>query len=185
MQQGGRKILPGTSTVGLLGTAEGAPVLNIFGGKITTYRRLAESALEKIGTVMPLAKGKWTAGIALPGGDFAHDAVAALVTRLQQDYPFLTEFWAQRLVRAYGTEAWIILNDAKTAADLGQDFGATLTAAEVTWLMTREYARTAEDVLWRRSKLGLRLDTAQAQALNDWMMRPQLNTGAEPGNLGI
>ncbi|MBN2760195.1 MAG: glycerol-3-phosphate dehydrogenase [Rhodobacteraceae bacterium] len=147
----------------------GAPVLNIFGGKITTYRRLAESALDHIGTVLPLAKGKWTAGVALPGGDFAHDGGPALVAELRRDFAFLTEFWAQRLVRAYGTEARLILGAATSKADLGRDFGATLTEAEVTWLMAREYARSAEDVLWRRSKLGLRMSETEACALNDWM----------------
>ncbi len=147
----------------------GAPVLNVFGGKITTYRRLAEAALEKIGTVLPLSKGKWTAGVALPGGDFAHDGVADLVSGLQRDYPFLTEAWAARLVRAYGTEARAMLGEARAAADLGRDFGATLTETEVTWLMTREYARSAPDVLWRRSKLGLRLDADQVAALESWM----------------
>jgi glycerol-3-phosphate dehydrogenase len=149
----------------------GAPVLNIFGGKITTYRRLAESALEEIGTVLPLSRGSWTAGAPLPGGDFAHDGVAALVEGLCRDYPFLSDFWARRLVRAYGTDAQFILGNAKTVGDLGEDFGATLTEVEVIWLMTREYARSAEDVLWRRSKLGLRLDRAQAIRLEDWMVR--------------
>lgn len=147
----------------------GAPVLNIFGGKITTYRRLAESALEKIGTVLPLTKGKWTAGVALPGGDFAHDGGPALVAGLQRDFPFLDDFWAQRLVRAYGTEARSILGTAKAPGDMGQDFGATLTEAEVVWLITHEYARRADDILWRRSKLGLRLTQEQAVALEDWM----------------
>ena len=147
----------------------GAPVLNIFGGKITTYRRLAESALDKIGTVLPVAKGKWTAGVALPGGDFPHDGVAALVAGLQRDYPFLTDFWARRLVRAYGTEARAILGAAGTAADLGNDFGATLTAAEVRWLIDNEYVRTAEDVVWRRSKLGLRMNQQQVAALEEWI----------------
>ena len=147
----------------------GAPVLNIFGGKITTYRRLAESALEQIGTVLPLAKGKWTAGVTLPGGDFPHDGQPALAAGLMRDYPFLTDFWARRLIRAYGTEARLVLGDAETAADLGRDFGATLTEAEVRWLMSHEYARRAEDVLWRRSKLGLRLSGDQARVLDDWM----------------
>ncbi|MDG3043037.1 glycerol-3-phosphate dehydrogenase [Roseicyclus marinus] len=147
----------------------GAPVLNIFGGKITTYRRLAESALEQIGSVLPLAKGPWTAGVTLPGGDFPHDGQPALARALRSDFPFLSEFWARRLVRAYGTEARQILGDAVTAADLGQDFGATLTEAEVRWLMAQEYARSAEDVLWRRSKLGLRVTEDQARALDDWM----------------
>ncbi len=151
-------------------SSAGAPVLNIFGGKITTYRRLSESALDKIATVLPLSAGKWTAGVALPGGDFVHDGVAGLVADLQRAYPFVHDFWARRLVRAYGTEARAILGQAETAADLGEDFGATLTEAEVRWLMTQEYARTAEDVLWRRSKLGLRLDKRQADALQDWMV---------------
>jgi glycerol-3-phosphate dehydrogenase len=149
----------------------GAPVLNIFGGKITTYRRLAESALENIGTVLPLAMGKWTATVALPGGDFAHDEGPSLVADLRRDYPFLSDFWAQRLVRAYGTSARVILGDATSQEDLGQDFGATLTEAEVSWLMRREFARTAEDVLWRRSKLGLRLTAEQTKALGNWMTR--------------
>ncbi len=151
--------------------SSGAPVLNIFGGKITTYRRLAESALEKIGTEIPLSKGKWTAGVPLPGGDFAHDGVERLVSALQQEYSFLTPFWARRLVRAYGTEAREILGEAKSASDLGQDFGATLTEAEVLWQMSREFARNADDVLWRRTKLGLRLDAKQTSALIDWMER--------------
>lgn len=149
----------------------GAPVLNVFGGKITTYRRLAEAALDRIGTVLPLAKGKWTAGVPLPGGDFAHDGVAAMVADLQRDYPFLGDFWARRLVRAYGTDARVILGDARDATDLGRDFGATLTEAEVIWLMTREFASSAGDVLWRRSKLGLRLTDDQAAALEAWMAR--------------
>jgi len=149
----------------------GAPVLHIFGGKITTYRRLAEQALDKIGTILPLGKGAWTAGVALPGGDFAQDGVGVLVAGLQRDYPFLGDFWARRLVRAYGTDARAILGAARNAASLGKDFGATLTEAEVIWLMTREYAYNAQDVLWRRSKLGLRLDTTQAAALEEWMAR--------------
>ncbi|ARU00102.1 glycerol-3-phosphate dehydrogenase [Yoonia vestfoldensis] len=150
-------------------TSAGAPVLNIFGGKITTYRRLAESALDKIGAVLPLARGKWTAGVPLPGGDFPHDGVAALVSELRRSYPFLTDSWALRLVRAYGTEARDILGEASEAADLGRDFGATLTEAELRWLLTQEYAHSAEDVLWRRSKLGLRFDQDQVADLQEWI----------------
>ncbi|MBY6146866.1 glycerol-3-phosphate dehydrogenase [Mameliella alba] len=150
-------------------TQGGAPLLNIFGGKITTYRRLAESALEKIGQHLPVDKGPWTAGVPLPGGDFPVDGVPALVADLRARFDFLTEAWARRLVRAYGTEAASILGNAKTAADLGQDFGATLTAAEVSWLMTNEYAVTAQDVIWRRNKLGLRMTGQQEQELDAWM----------------
>ncbi|SDW24696.1 glycerol-3-phosphate dehydrogenase [Roseicitreum antarcticum] len=147
----------------------GAPVLNIFGGKITTYRRLAEAALAKIGTVLPLKKEAWTAGVPLPGGDFAVDGVADLTASLMARYPFLTDAWAQRMIRAYGTEAAVLLGDARQRDDLGKNFGATLTGAEVIWLMTREYAQRAEDVVWRRSKLGLRMTLEEIAALDEWM----------------
>ncbi|WP_375174566.1 glycerol-3-phosphate dehydrogenase [Pseudooceanicola sp.] len=159
-------------------TSAGAPMLNVFGGKITTYRRLAESALVKIAVQLGKAGEAWTEGAALPGGDFPVSGVADLITGLQRDYPFLTDFWAQRLVRAYGTQAAIILGDAASAADLGQDFGATLTEAEVAWLMTHEFARTAEDVIWRRTKLGLRLDADQVRALDEWMARCRRDAAA-------
>ncbi|MDU9006847.1 glycerol-3-phosphate dehydrogenase [Sedimentitalea todarodis] len=151
--------------------ANGAPVLNIFGGKITTYRRLAESALEKIGTQLGGITGAWTAGVPLPGGDFAVDGFENQVADLTGSYPFLTDLWARRLVRAYGTDARVILGEARNSKDLGQDFGATLTEAELAWLMEQEFARTAEDVVWRRSKLGLRLGAEEIATIDDWMVR--------------
>ncbi|MFV0292499.1 MAG: glycerol-3-phosphate dehydrogenase [Paracoccus sp. (in: a-proteobacteria)] len=158
----------------------GAPVLNIFGGKITTYRRLAESALEKISEHLSVSRGGWTAGVPLAGGDFAVDGFDRLVVRLMERFPFLGDRWAKRLVRAYGTEAGDILDGATVAGDLGRDFGATLTEAEVLWLMNREYARTAEDVVWRRSKLGLRLEDDEIRALDSWMKdRRKMVTAAE------
>ncbi|MWB76837.1 glycerol-3-phosphate dehydrogenase [Pseudooceanicola sp. 216_PA32_1] len=147
---------------------DGAPVLNIFGGKITTYRRLAEGALEKIGQHLT-SGAPWTRGVPLPGGNFPVDGFDALVAGLRADYGFLDAFWARRLARAYGTEAREILGRAQTPAALGRDFGATLTEAEVKWMMTHEFARTAEDVIWRRTKLGLRLKPEQVQALDGWM----------------
>jgi len=152
-----------------LDRSAGAPVLNVFGGKITTYRRLAEHALEKIGGVFDDLPGAWTAGVALPGGDFPVDGVQALIDALRCDFPFLSDRWAARLVRAYGTEAREVLGAAATADDLGRGFGATLTEAEVTWLIDREHARTAEDVAWRRSKLGLRMSAEEIAALDAWM----------------
>ena len=92
-----------------------------------------------------------------------------MVGDLQAVYPFLDAKWALRLIKGYGTDARKILGDAKAVADLGQEFGATLTAAEVTWLMDKEYARTAEDVVWRRSKLGLRLSKDQIAVLDAFM----------------
>ncbi len=147
----------------------GAPILNVFGGKITTYRRLAESALEKVAEHFPNLPGPWTAGVALPGGDFPVDGVPSLIAGLEADYTFLDRAWAERLVRAYGTEARTILAEAQTAKDLGENFGATLTERELEWLVTKEYARTAEDVVWRRNKLGLRLDEDQVHRIQNWI----------------
>lgn len=164
-----------------LETGAGGPILNVFGGKITTYRRLAEAALEKIATQLPMPKGAWTAGVPLPGGDFPVKGVSAQIEALKADYPFLSEFWAQRLVRAYGTEARDVLGDAGSAEDLGPDFGATLTGREVLWLMQKEFARTAEDVVWRRGKLGLRLKPEEVKSLGAWMdhQRPAARAAAE------
>jgi len=116
----------------------------------------------------PLAEETWTAGVPLPGGDFPLDGVDQLVSQLQRSYGFLTPEWSMRLVRAYGTNCRRILGDAKSAADLGHDFGATLTEAELRWLIKNEWAKTADDVLWRRSKLGLYMNSSQKNALAQW-----------------
>ncbi len=149
--------------------AKGAPLLNVFGGKITTHRRLAEAAMAKLGPHLPTDSGPWTAGVPLPGGDFPVDRFEGLVIELQAEYPFLAEEWARRLARAYGTDAHKLLDGARAAEDLGRDFGATLTEAELRWLWDAEYARTAADVVWRRSKLGLRMTKSQIAAVEDWM----------------
>ena len=145
----------------------GAPLLNVFGGKITTHRRLAEAALAKLLPFFPKAGADWTARVALPGGDFPHDGVEALVSRLRQGRPWLHEAWARRLVRAYGTDAARIVTQSQ--AEMGRDFGATLTEAEIRWLVTHEFARHAQDVIWRRSKLGLRLSPAQVAEIEGFM----------------
>ncbi len=152
-----------------LDTSRGAPSLNVFGGKITTYRCLAESAMEEIRKILPVAGKPWTAGVALPGGDFAVDGFDVLVAQAKQAFPFLSDRWAQRLVRAYGTEVAGVLGQVKHKEDLGDSFGPDLFQAEVQWLIDNEYARTAEDVVWRRSKLGLRMSTEQICALDEWM----------------
>jgi glycerol-3-phosphate dehydrogenase len=145
-----------------------APLLTVIGGKITTYRRLAEAALAKLAHFF-VPGPPWTKDAPLPGGDFAFDRFAAQVTQLRARWPFLGEEHARRLVRAYGTRAERILGAATSAGHLGRSFGATLTAAEVRYLMTHEWAQTAEDVLWRRSKLGLRLAPEEVEALTQFM----------------
>lgn len=146
-----------------------APLLNIFGGKITTYRHLAEDALHKMQDWMPDAKAAWTDSAPLPGGDFGVHDVPQQIQQLQQAYPFVDEAWAYSLIRRYGTRATAMLGDAKSKADLGKDFGANLTEQEVRFLMTEEWAQDAEDILWRRSKLGLHMSKAQRQAVADWL----------------
>ena len=143
----------------------GAPLLNVFGGKITTYRRLAQDAMHKLAPHLPGLKPDWTARVPLPGGDFPVDGVDALIGKLCAAYPFLSRPHAVRLVRTYGTEAFSVLGDARSMADLGRDFGGTLTEAEVGWLTEQEYACTAEDILWRRTKLGLHMSGAEREAL--------------------
>ena len=136
---------------------DGAPAVDVFGGKITTYRRLAEAALARLAPSFPGMGPAWTARVPLPGGDFPVGAAPRLAAELRATLPLPRRAWAARLVRSYGTEAATLLAGARTADDLGERFGWDLTAREVDWLIEREWARTAEDVLWRRSKLGLRL----------------------------
>ncbi|WP_395665964.1 glycerol-3-phosphate dehydrogenase [Methylocella sp.] len=134
----------------------GAPLLSAFGGKLTTYRRLAEHALQKLSPFLPGLKPAWTAQAALPGGDLPCGDVAAYARRLFAEKPFLGEARASRFARSYGTRAERLLAGITSEAGLGRDFGAGLTEAETTYLARVEWARSGEDVLWRRSKLGLR-----------------------------
>ena len=154
-----------------LDTPGGAPLLSIYGGKITTYRRLAEEALERLAPYLRSAKARegWTAKAPLPGGDMDVSATAALAAELVRNYPFLSQAHANRLAHAYGTRTTKLLGSAKSMADLGQSFGASLTEAEVRYLMANEWAMSAEDIVWRRSKLGLRLSAAEVAAIDEWM----------------
>jgi glycerol-3-phosphate dehydrogenase len=145
-----------------------APLLTVYGGKITTYRRLAEDALDRLAHFFTRSR-RWTAQSPLPGGDFAYDGIEALTGRTLQQWPFLTNDHARRLTHAYGTRVADVLGDAARLDDLGQRFGADLTAAEVRYLMRHEWAHSTDDVLWRRSKLGLRLSATQAAVLEDFM----------------
>jgi glycerol-3-phosphate dehydrogenase len=145
-----------------------APLLTVYGGKITTYRRLAEEALSRLAHFFPRSR-PWTAQTPLPGGDFVYDGVETLIERTQRTWRFLTADHARRLVNAYGTRVDRVLGAATGLDDLGMRFGGDLTAAEVRYLMSKEWAQTAEDVLWRRSKLGLRLTAEQAAGLGRFM----------------
>ncbi len=153
----------------------GAPLLSVFGGKITTYRRLAEAALEKLAPHIPGLPSAWTAGATLPGGDFPMQGFAALVSDVGNQWPAMPVILLTRLARAYGTRAREILGDARQISDLGRIFGADLTEAEVRYLMRAEWARSADDILWRRTKLGLRVTPDEAKALQTWLEREVTN----------
>ncbi|MEI6641661.1 MAG: glycerol-3-phosphate dehydrogenase [Novosphingobium sp.] len=146
-----------------------APLLSVFGGKITTYRKLAEHAMEKLVPFYPGAKGDWTAGADLPGGDIPDDDFEAFARRLAADHPALPSTLLTRLARAYGTRAKAILGTAQSIDALGTDFGGGLTQAEVDYLADQEWARSAEDVLYRRSKLGLHVPPGTAEAVEAYL----------------
>ncbi|HEX8447448.1 MAG TPA: glycerol-3-phosphate dehydrogenase [Sphingomonas sp.] len=152
-----------------LGTEGGPQVLSIFGGKITTYRKLAEHALEKLAPFLPPMRPAWTDGVPLPGGDMPGGDFDAFLAAVQTRWPFLAPDLSQRLARAYGTRIAEVIGDATDMAGLGRHYGGGLTQAEVDYLIAREWARTAEDILWRRSKLGLHVGPDTAAALQDHM----------------
>lgn len=144
-----------------------APLLTVYGGKITTYRRLAETALREL-ALFPAAAKAWTAAVPLPGGDFPVDGVEPLIASARAKWPFLAESHVRRLVQAYGTRMARVLGAAGAIEDLGRRFG-DLTEAEVRYLMQEEWAETADDILWRRTKLGLHLSSAEKAALACFM----------------
>jgi glycerol-3-phosphate dehydrogenase len=146
-----------------------APLLTVYGGKITTHRRLAEDALGKLAHFFPPPR-RWTSTTPLPGGDFSWDAVEERVAQTRNAWPFLQELEARRLVRGYGTRVERLMGDAKRREDIAPLFGP-LSAAEVRYLMQYEWARNADDVLWRRTKLGLKLAPAEKEALARFMAK--------------
>ncbi len=156
-----------------------APLLTVFGGKITSYRRLAEAALARLAPHVPICGAPWTAGAPLPGGDVPAGGIPALEWSLRKAHPFLSETHARRLVRAYGTRATALTANARGPKDLGRHFGAGLTEREVVYLMKEEWARNASDVLWRRSKLGLRFSEFETATLERFMAEAR-GSGSAP-----
>jgi glycerol-3-phosphate dehydrogenase len=147
----------------------GAPLLTVFGGKITTYRCLAEDALGRLAPHFPGAGAAWTRGAALPGAQGLDLDFAVSLSSFRARYPWLPEEWSYRLLRAYGSRAEEVLGDARHASDLGREFGSGFTERELGYLCRQEFAVTAADVLWRRSKLGLWLDSDQRCEVARWI----------------
>jgi len=153
------------------------PVLSIYGGKLTTYRKLAERALDMLTPVFPSMGSPWTAGGVLPGGTLPEGGVDALVEQLRNGYPALDRELLRQLARRHGSLATEVLAATRQGAGTGQHFGADLYAFEVDYFVRKEWALTAEDVLWRRTKSGLRLDGAAANALTAYLQQDGANRG--------
>ncbi|HYQ39474.1 MAG TPA: glycerol-3-phosphate dehydrogenase [Pseudomonas sp.] len=162
----------------LSGEHDGAPLLSVFGGKLTTYRKLAESALEQLAPYFPQMRPAWTASSKLPGAEEL-DSVSKLAEDLCDAHGWLSPDLARRWAGSYGTRAWQLVEDVHCLMDLGENFGAGLYAREVDYLCEEEWARNAEDILWRRSKLGLLLGPMQQQKLVRYL-QARLGSGAAP-----
>ncbi len=149
-----------------------APLITIFGGDVTTSRLRAERAVSKLTPFYPMS-ARWTAKTPLPGGDFAWSRFENEIDEARARWQFLGEDQARRLVAAYGANVKAILGDARERADLGPAFGAELTGAEVRYLMAQEWARFPDDILWRRTKLGLTMPPEGRDALAAFMAQPE------------
>ena len=158
------------------------PLLSIYGGKLTTYRKLAETVLVKLAPYLPPMRKSWTETAPLPGGGFYPDEFDVIVGKLLTAYPVIGKKHAVHLVRMFGTNAFPLLANVRSREDLGKYFGDCLYEREVCYLMDKEWARTAEDVLWRRTHLGLFLDHDQSQRLETWM-RKRSTSPASSANL--
>ena len=149
---------------------EGAPLLTIYGGKITSYRHVAEHAVDDLAAhVAALTGARWTASAPLPGGDFRTDGAAALKADYRLAHPFLSAATVDRIVKAYGTDARAWLGTAQSWDDLGGEIAHGLSAAEIRWMIGREWAQTSDDILWRRSKLGLHFTAEDIKRLDAFL----------------
>lgn len=157
-------------TLALQGAPGEAPLLSVFGGKLTTYRKLAEAALAELAPTFPRLGPAWTADAPLPGGENM-SSPEDLAVELLARYPWLSASVARRWATSYGTRSWRLLDGVKGETDLGEHLGAGLYAREVDYLCREEWAENADDILWRRSKLGLFLDAAQKLRLAEYLAR--------------
>jgi glycerol-3-phosphate dehydrogenase len=147
------------------------PLLSVIGGKITTYRRLGEEAVDRLAPLLDCSAPAWTSTAPLPGGDVGPGGPKAFEDALALSHAWLPVELRRRLARSYGTRALELLGTASSMASLGEDLGAGLTERELRYLVDHEWARTAEDVLWRRTRLGLRADAAMTARVERWLDR--------------
>lgn len=147
-----------------------APIVTVYGGKLTTYRNLAEHVLEKLSGILPRLEQPWTASVSLPGGDLPRDGINALVRELASGYSRLPISVLKTIAQRHGTLAWEVLEGVDDLESLGKHFGAQLFAHEVDYMIQKEWARTGEDVLWRRTKSGLQMQAAQRRSVSDYVV---------------
>ncbi|MFQ5763829.1 MAG: glycerol-3-phosphate dehydrogenase [Rhodospirillales bacterium] len=157
-----------------------AGVISVFGGKITTYRRLAEKVVGSLAPRFPALGGPWTEGAVLPGGDFGAGDWGDFTGALAAAYPDLDPDYLEALARRHGSRVHDVLGPAQRTADLGVNFGGGLYQCEVDYLIENEWAETADDVLWRRTKAGLAMDNAEKAALQDYMSKAEAPAHAAP-----
>jgi glycerol-3-phosphate dehydrogenase len=148
-----------------------APLLSVFGGKITTYRKLSESAVDMLCRQLRAGSGPWTRTAVLPGGDLPGGSFAVFLRTLERRYPWLPAPLRVRYAQAYGTRVAQVIGDATTLASMGEELVPQLYEREAEFLCREELARTAEDILWRRTKVGLHLRGHSTRALEDWLSR--------------
>ena len=145
------------------------PLLSIYGGKITTFRKLAEAALDRLAPHIEIPRKAWTRSAPLPGGDLPNGDFGAFLVECQARYPWMPSQLLKRLARSYGTRIKLIIGAAGSLSDLGDNFGAGLTSAEINYLRRSEFAQSADDILWRRTKLGLHMSAREIQNVHDWL----------------
>src|SRR5699024_4688417 len=145
------------------------PLLSVLGGKITTHRILAEQAVDHLSRALGHEGKRWTATVALPGGDIPDGDLARYLETIGQRHPWLPRVLAKRLARNYGTRIEYILAGASNMEALGEHFGQGLYASELHYLVKQEWARSCEDILWRRTKLGLKMGSSRAARVAAWL----------------
>ena len=150
---------------------EAAPLLTIYGGKITTYRKLAEHATNLIKPYFTGVKGAWTAGAPLPGGDISNADFNAFVESQLEEYSWLPPSLCRRYCHQFGTRIQYLLQGCHSLSDLGKKFGDELYECEINYLITKELARSVEDILWRRTKLGLKFSDLEILELKSWLQQ--------------
>jgi len=151
--------------------AGAAPLLSVFGGKITTYRKLAQDAVDRLAGALGRTTPGWTATATLPGGDLPESSFAVFTRAMEHRYPWLPTPLRRRYARAYGTRVQRMLQGARTLADLGSEVLPGLHELEIDYLRRQEWARSAQDILWRRTKLGLHLPAGSDAVLDAWLAR--------------